>query len=70
MFVLLYDKIGYSWYYFDVLLFFIIVFGIVVVVGDGYESDMSGFVGVLMFEDMEVVLVFIKSIWLECEVKY
>ncbi|MCC2688952.1 MAG: cytochrome [Rhizobiaceae bacterium] len=64
------DASGHTWHHPDGVLFRITREGPGAVVGDGYESDMPGFGGILSDDDIRAVLTFIKSTWPERERTY
>lgn len=64
------DASGHTWHHSDHALFRITKEGPAAVVGGGYESDMSGFAGVLSDEEIQAVLDFIESTWPERERSY
>jgi mono/diheme cytochrome c family protein len=64
------DASGHTWHHSDRTLFEITKKGTAAVVGDGYESDMPGFDGVLSDEQIRAVLAFIKSTWPERERRF
>lgn len=57
------DETGHTWHHPDWQLFRITKTGPAEIVGDGYESDMPGFAGVLTDEEIWATLAFIKSRW-------
>ncbi len=59
------DASGHTWHHPDRVLFDIVKRGPAAVVGDGYESDMPGFEGVLTDEEITAVLDYIRSTWPE-----
>lgn len=66
MFVLLYDVIGYIWYYDSWLLFEMIKNGVVEVVRfDDYVFNMLVYWGILIDDEIIVVFFYIKLIWFE-----
>ncbi|MEX2430451.1 MAG: cytochrome c [Dehalococcoidia bacterium] len=64
------DATGHTWHHPDGVLFRITREGPAAVVGDGYESDMPGFAGVLTDAEIESILAYIKSTWPEREHRY
>lgn len=64
------DATGHTWHHPDRILFEITKHGPVTVVGDGYESDMPGFAGVLTDAEITLILDYIKSTWPERERTY
>ena len=61
------DAAGHTWHHGDALLFRIVKEGTAAVVGNGYESDMPAFEGVLEDAEIRDVLAYIKSTWPERE---
>lgn len=61
------DETGHTWHHSDRVLFEITKYGPAAVVGEGYESNMPAFEGVLTDEEIRAVLEFIKSTWPERE---
>lgn len=61
------DVSGHSWHHPDSVLFRITRHGPAAIVGEGYESDMPGFEGVLSDAEIRAALAFIKSTWPERE---
>jgi mono/diheme cytochrome c family protein len=61
------DASGHTWHHPDGVLFRIVKEGTAAVVGQGYESDMPAFAGILSDQQIRDVLAFIKSTWSECE---
>ena len=59
------DETGHTWHHPDAMLFAITKFGSEAVIGNGYESNMMGFEGVLSDEEILATLAFIKSTWPE-----
>ena len=57
------DPSGHSWHHADKDLFAMTKHGISAMVGDGYESDMPAYDGVLDDDDIVAVLSFIKASW-------
>ena len=57
------DESGHTWHHPDQVLFAITKYGTAKVVGQGYESNMPGFEGVLSDEQILEVLAYIKSTW-------
>jgi mono/diheme cytochrome c family protein len=64
------DASGHTWHHPDGVLFRIVKEGTAAVVGQGYESDMPAFAGVLSDQQIRGVLAFIKSTWPERERAY
>lgn len=61
------DATGHTWHHGDALLLRIVKEGTAAVIGNGYESDMPGFEGVLDDGEIRDVLAYIKSTWPERE---
>lgn len=61
------DASGHTWHHSDEVLFRIVRQGTAAIVGNGYESDMPGFDGVLSDAEIRAVLDYIKSTWPERE---
>ena len=61
------DASGHTWHHPDGVLFRIVKEGTAAVVGQGYESDMPAFAGILSDQQIRDVLAFIKSTWSERE---
>lgn len=57
------DASGHTWHHPDGVLFRITRHGPAAIVGEGYESDMPGFEGVLSDTEIRAALAFIKSTW-------
>ena len=57
------DATGHTWHHPDRVLREIILRGTAAVVGNGYESDMPGFEGLLTEAEVEAVLDYLKSEW-------
>lgn len=64
------DASGHTWHHPDGVLFRITKEGPAAVVGNGYESDMPPFGGVMDDDEILAVLAFIKSTWPERERTY
>jgi hypothetical protein len=64
------DASGHTWHHPDGVLFRIVKEGTAAVVGQGYESDMPAFAGVLSDQQIHDVLAFIKSTWPKRELSY
>jgi mono/diheme cytochrome c family protein len=64
------DATGHTWHHPDGVLLRITRDGPAAVVGDGYESDMPGFGGILTESEMRSILDYIKSTWPERERLY
>ena len=59
------DVTGHTWHHSDQDLFRIVKEGVVAVVGEGYESDMAAFGGVLSDDEIRATLAYIESTWPE-----
>tara|TARA_R110000868_G_scaffold343947_1_gene604892 strand:+ start:7367 stop:7846 length:480 start_codon:yes stop_codon:yes gene_type:complete len=57
------NKSGHTWHHSDRVIFELTKFGPAALVGNGYESDMPGFEGILDDQGIVAVLSFIKSTW-------
>lgn len=57
------DASGHSWHHPDEHLFAMTKHGIAALVGDGYETDMPAYDGILDDDDIVAVLSFIKASW-------
>lgn len=57
------DPSGHTWHHPDEQLFALTKFGPARIVGNGYESDMQGYEGVLSDREILAVLSYIKSTW-------
>ncbi|MEA5160451.1 cytochrome c [Cereibacter johrii] len=57
------DASGHTWHHPDAQLLAIIRQGTAALVGNGYESDMPGFAGLLTEAEIRAVLDYIKSTW-------
>ncbi|UUX49590.1 cytochrome c [Nisaea acidiphila] len=57
------DPSGHTWHHPDEQLFSLTKFGPARIVGDGYESDMPGYEGILSDREIIAVLSYIKSTW-------
>lgn len=57
------DESGHTWHHPDIQLFMLTKYGPSELIGNGYESDMPGFDGVLSDEEIVQVLAYIKSTW-------
>ena len=57
------DVSGHTWHHPDRLLFDIVKRGSAAIVGNGYESDMPGYGGVLTDDEITAIIDFIKSTW-------
>ena len=61
------DASGHTWHHPDSVLFDIVKRGPAAIVGNGYESDMPGYEGVLTDEEITTIIDYIKSTWPERE---
>ncbi|SMX39818.1 c-type cytochrome [Octadecabacter ascidiaceicola] len=59
------DETGHTWHHPDEQLFQIVKVGTAALVGNGYESDMAGYSGILSDAQILAVMAFIKSTWPE-----
>ena len=57
------DETGHTWHHTDAANFAMVKFGAAALIGNGYESDMPGFEGVLSDDEILAVLAYIKSRW-------
>ena len=57
------DETGHTWHHTDAANFAMVKLGAEALVGNGYESDMPGFEGVLSDAEILAVLAYIKSRW-------
>lgn len=57
------DVTGHTWHHPDIQLFQIVKYGTAALVGDGYESDMAGYDGILTDAEIAAVMAYIKSTW-------
>lgn len=57
------DPTGHTWHHPDEQLFALTKYGPARMIGDGYESDMPGYEGILSDREIMAVLSFIKSTW-------
>lgn len=57
------DETGHTWHHPDQVLFQLTRLGPAAIVGDGYESDMPGYQGILTDRQILDVLSYIKSSW-------
>ncbi|WP_299348318.1 cytochrome c [uncultured Shimia sp.] len=57
------DETGHTWHHPDQQLFQLTKLGPAAIVGQGYESNMPGYEGVLSDQDIWDVLAYIKSTW-------
>ena len=64
------DKTGYTWHHTDAALTGVTKLGLKPFAGDNYESDMPAFGTILSDEEIEAILVYIKSTWPEREQAY
>jgi mono/diheme cytochrome c family protein len=59
------DASGHTWHHPDSVLIDITKHGPTAIVGNGYESDMPGFEGVLTDQEIVAIIDYIKSTWPE-----
>jgi mono/diheme cytochrome c family protein len=59
------DASGHTWHHPDLVLIDITRRGTAAIVGNGYESDMPGFEGVLTDQEIADIIDYIKSTWPE-----
>ena len=59
------DASGHTWHHPDRVLNDIVKRGSAAIVGNGYESDMPGFAGVLADDEIDAIIDYIKSAWSE-----
>jgi mono/diheme cytochrome c family protein len=64
------DKTGHTWHHTDDALTGVTKLGLKPFAGDDYESDMPAFGTILSDEEIETILVYIKSTWPERERNY
>ncbi len=64
------DKTGHTWHHTDDALAGVTKLGLKPFAGDNYESDMPAYATILSDEEIEAILVFIKSTWPERERAY
>jgi len=64
------DKTGHTWHHTDQALKGITKLGLKPFAGDNYESDMPAFGAILRDEEIEAIMVYIKSTWPERERRY
>ena len=64
------DKTGHTWHHTDDALRGITKLGLKPFAGDNYESDMPAFGTILSDEEIEAIIVYIKSTWPERERSY
>ena len=64
------DKTGHTWHHTDEALRGVTKLGLKPFAGDNYESDMPAFGTILSDEEIEAILVYIKSTWPERERNY
>ena len=64
------DKTGHTWHHADAALTGVTKLGLKPFAGDSYESDMPAFGTILSDEEIEAILVYIKSTWPEREQAY
>ena len=57
------DQTGHTWHHTDRQNFAMVKFGAEALVGNGYESDMSGYEDILSDDEILAVLAYIKSTW-------
>lgn len=57
------DETGHTWHHPDAQLFDIVKWGTAAIVGNGYESDMAGYDGLLSDTEIKEVMAYIKSTW-------
>ena len=57
------DASGHTWHHPDRVLFDIVKHGPAAIVGNGYESDMPGYEGVLTDGEITAIIDYIKSTW-------
>ncbi|WP_226782151.1 c-type cytochrome [Oceaniglobus trochenteri] len=57
------DETGHTWHHPDAALFALTRNGVAAMVGQGYESDMPAYGGVLSDAEIAAVLAYIKSTW-------
>lgn len=57
------DPSGHTWHHSDMVLFRLTKHGPAALVGNGYESNMPGFDGILSDQEIVDVLAYIKSTW-------
>lgn len=57
------DETGHTWHHPDIQLFQIIKLGTAALVGNGYESDMAGYEGVLTDAEIIEIMAYVKSTW-------
>ncbi|MEQ9487745.1 MAG: cytochrome c [Alphaproteobacteria bacterium] len=59
------DETGHTWHHPDQILFDLTKYGPAAMAGQGYQSDMPGYEGILSDEEIRAVLNYIKSTWPE-----
>ncbi len=59
------DASGHTWHHTDRVLAETVKLGTAAMVGNGYESDMPGFDGVLTDKEIDAIIEYIKSAWPE-----
>lgn len=64
------DASGHSWHHSDEMLFNVTRNGLKPYAGEGYESDMPAFAGILTDDDIRAAIAYIKSTWPEREREY
>lgn len=57
------DVSGHTWHHPDIQLFQIVKYGTAALVGNGYESDMGAYEGILSDQYILDVMAYIKSTW-------
>ena len=57
------DASGHTWHHPDQQLFLLTKYGVAALVGDGYQSDMGAYDGILSDDEIIAVLAYIKSTW-------
>ena len=57
------DETGHTWHHPDAVLFAITAYGSEAVIGNGYQSDMAGFLDEIGEDGVLAVLAYIKSTW-------
>lgn len=59
------DETGHTWHHPDQVLFDLTKYGPAAMAGQGYQSDMPGYEGILSDDEIRAVLNYIKSTWPE-----
>lgn len=59
------DETGHTWHHPDQILFDLTKYGPAAMAGQGYQSDMPGYEGILSDDEIRAVLNYIKSTWPE-----